>query len=198
MSALFPVDESGNNKLKSFQTRNKGLKFPAIPLKHLPSYVYCPDDVELEYPCNDKSKDTVDFSEWSYFKRQYPAHYSEKRGRWAKKKHEKGPSTQGKIAMASSVGKQSRAETETEVRKIVSRKSCLGWNPKLLRKMREPLKTDRQYLAQLAGKNKKIPNPRKTRAQVSLLSSTDALCLYNLLFCDILVSVLDGTASSYS
>jgi hypothetical protein len=67
------ADESGKNKNRKFQNRDKGyeLRFPIIPLSHRhldASYVYCPEEFELEYPCKDKSKDTTDFSDWSYFK----------------------------------------------------------------------------------------------------------------------------------
>jgi hypothetical protein len=53
-------------------------------------------------------------------------------------------------------------------KKVVSRKSCSGWSPALLKKLREPLQSDRQLLAEAAGRRKKVhvPHPRKTRAQV--------------------------------
>lgn len=128
MSALFPRDESHKNKSSSFKQRREELKFPTIPLTRLPYRVHCPDEVELEYPCDDKSKDTRDFSSWSYFK-----------------------------------------EHATDTTKVVSRQSCSGWSPALLKRLREPLRTDREIVA-LAnrGKNKKKPpRPRINRAQVT-------------------------------
>jgi hypothetical protein len=120
MSALVPIDESYKNKSKRFQRRNKAIHFPIVPLTKLriaDDYVYCPDDFELEYPCNDKSSDVVDFSQWSYFKNQAPA-------------------------------------------KIVSKKGCGGWNPELLRKMREPLKPIEKAHKRISA------TPRKTHAQL--------------------------------
>lgn len=175
MSALFPADESGKNKLRQYHLSHQALKFPAIPLKHLPDYVFCPDEIELEYPCGDKSKDTTDFSEWSYFKNQYPPKYREKRGRFANKLKRSTPSTRKdaeKVLTPDDAPTSFTAGSgaaDFQLVKMVSRKSCHGWSPELLVKLRQPMKTDREYLAEASSRQHKTPHPRKTRAQVYML-----------------------------